>query len=393
MVKLYDAVKAVTPDAPFARLSRVIAFSKDKLGVWLIPVTHGESSYAPRPFYCLRATLEQAMGANKVMVTEWAVPALWLMSDRVIAENAPKRADGRCPALEKRDADWAMIEKLVTQRPIAQILDHRMSYRWVLEIAKQMKVSIKRIYRSIHRYWAGGCNRNALLPLFTACGSRGEVRAQKVKLGRPNRAVKAGRKDLAGPLLTEKDIGNLQFGWEHFKVKGTSVNDAYLETMATFWRAGVKNHDGKQLPVLVSAYERPTRRQFELWGPRGEGNRPARLTQLGHNEWERDYRPLPGTARDGIGAVGDTASLDAVCGDTQLVSVASRLKPVGVLTRIQVQDADTGYIPGFYAGFDAPSGATALQAIANAADSKVDFCARYGINITDDEWLCFAYLK
>ena len=170
MVKLYDAVKAVTPDAPFARLSRVIAFSKDKLGVWLIPVTHGESSYAPRPFYCLRATLEQAMGANKVMVTEWAVPALWLMSDRVIEENAPKRADGRCPALEKRDADWAMIEKLVTQRPIAQILDHRMSYRWVLEIAKQMKVSIKRIYRSIHRYWAGGCNRNALLPLVTIAG-------------------------------------------------------------------------------------------------------------------------------------------------------------------------------------------------------------------------------
>lgn len=395
MLSLNTVLQATSKDnAPFAGMVRVIAQSRDTLYVWLIVVADAVwNSYPAGPFRRLRSEVEGWLTDRRAVVYEWPVPGMWLMTDDDIKKNLPKRSDGRYPALEKRDADWSLIENLVRKHTTSSILEDRRCASWVKSMVLAKRVAPKRVYSALHRFWASGCHENCLLAMFSQRGGAGLVRHQKRKLGRQNARVRRGEKEFAGYLLTPTDIDNLQFGWDNYKVRGMSVNEAYLETMAVYWRQGVKRVDNVPQPVLLEAWKRPSRRQFEYWGPKGEGNQSASRIELAPNEFERDHRPLPGTSRDGIVAFGDTASLDAVCGDVQLVSVASRLKPVGTVTRIPVRDSDTGYIAGFYAGFDAPSAATALLAIANAADSKINFCARYGITITDEEWPPYAFHK
>lgn len=396
MVKLYDVLAPTARAvAPFRGLLRVTAFSTDGLGVWLIPVEKGAwFDYTKKSFYRRRSDVEAWIIDLRAVVTPFSVPAMWLMTDGVMRETLKQASAGvRCPAQEKRDADYELIRDLVEHHSTAEILDRGLVYRWARRRSQECRVSMRRLYRSLNRYWAGACNKNALLPGYIQRAASKAKRKVRKKLGRCNAAVRAGQKHLAGFVINEDAIRKLQFGWEHFKVRGTSVTDACLETAAVFWRADIRKVDGKRMPVLLPAHKRPTEEQFRYWGPKGDGNKAAWKTQLGVNEWEREHRPLPGTVRDGVVASGQVATLDAVSGDVQLVSIVSRLKPVGLLTRITVLDSDLGYIPGFYAGFDAPSGATALQAIANAAGSKVEFCARYDITITDDLWLPMAFKK
>lgn len=396
MLKLYDVLSATADSvAPFTGRVRVVAFSGDGVGVWLAPLPDAAGcDYAKMPVYRTKEEVGSWLANLQAVVQAVVTPAMWLMSDKLIRETLKQTGQGRpCAALVKRDFDWDLIKELVEAHSTAEILDRRLFFRWARRRARAKRVSLRRLYRILNQYWAGGCNMNALIPGYTQRAANKKPRKMTSKLGRPNAAVRAGQPELAGFIINEEAIKKLQFGWKHYKTRGTSTRDAFLETAAVFWREDVQKVSGKLMPVLLPAHARPSEDQFRYWGPRGEGNKEAWVTQLGSNEWERNHRPLPGSVRDGVVASGQVATLDAVSGDVQLVSIVSRLKPVGLLTRITVLDSDLGYVAGFYAGFDAPSGATALQAIANAADDKVAFCARYDIEITPEQWYAMAFKR
>ena len=53
-----------------------------------------------------------------------------------------------------------------------------------------------------------------------------------------------------------------------------------------------------------------------------------------------------------------------------------------------VVDVFSRMIVGIYVGFEGPSRVGAMMALANAASDKVEFCARFGIEIGEDYWPC-----
>ncbi|MFO1302999.1 MAG: hypothetical protein U1F54_04660 [Burkholderiales bacterium] len=391
--KLYEVLRpSECPDKPFADLLRLIAKSRDGQGLWLSPMSvKTRSGYARAPIYRTCAEVEGWIARGWASASPLVTPGHWLMTDVQIRgrELAPDEPETN-PRLIKRNADWALIREFVDQHGTADILEERLLTPWIRVQAQRCRVSKRRLYCAIHRYWASGCNRNALLPEFAQCGAPNQPKPQNRKLGRRNAAVKAGYDELAGFVMSDGAKSDLQIGWRNF-LSGRSVHEAYLETMAAFFRTATQIKGGIEQPLLMPAHQRPTEVQFRYWGPKGEDNQPAWRTYLGVNEWEKEHRPLPGSATDGIVAVGQCASIDATSGDVHLVSVASRLKVVGPLTRITVLDGAVGYITGMYCGFDAPSASTALQAIAHAAADKVAYCARYGIDITADEWIACAH--
>lgn len=391
--KLYEVLRpSECADKPFSDLLRLIAISRDGKGLWLSPMSvKTRSGYARGPAYYERAEVEDWLARGWATASPFVPPGHWLMTDVQIRgrELAPGEPETNS-RLIKRNADLALLHEFIDRHSIADILDGRLLTPWIRRQAKLSRVSKRRLYCAIHRYWAGGCNRNALLPEFAQCGAPNKPKRQDRKLGRRNAAVKAGHHELAGFVLTDGAKTHLQIGWDSF-LSGRSVHEAYEETMAAFYRTGSEIRNGVEHANLLPAQHRPSEHQFRYWGPKGEDNQAAWRTYLGVNEWEKEHRPLPGSASDGIVAVGQCASLDATSGDVHLVSVASRLKVVGPLTRITVQDSAIGYIPGMYCGFDAPSGSTALQAIANAASDKVAYCARYGIQISSEDWIPLAH--
>lgn len=392
-LNLYDVLRpSECADKPFCNLLRFIAHSGDGVGLWFSPMrVETRSGYARGPVYHTRAEVDAWMAKGWATASPFVPPGHWLMTDAQIRGHELAEGERETnPRLLKRNADRALLQSLIDQHNIADILDGRLLTPWIRRQAKLCRVSKRRLYCAIHRYWASGCNRNSLLPEFAQCGAPNQPKKQERKLGRRNAAVKAGFSDLAGFVMADGAKSDLQIGWRNF-LSGRSVHEAYLETMAAFFRTGTEIKSGVELPILLPAHQRPSECQFRYWGPKGEDNQPAWRTYLGVNEWEKEHRPLPGSASDGIVAVGQCASLDSTSGDVHLVSVASRLKVVGPLTRITLLDGALGYIPGMYWGFDAPSGATALQAIANAASDKVAFCARYGIEISADDWIPLAY--
>lgn len=391
--RLYEVLRpSECSEKPFENLLRLIAISRDGKGLWFSPVSvTRRSGYTRGPVYLLRDQVEGWIAKGWATASPLTPPGHWLMTDDQIRGRplAPGEAEFN-PRILKRNADLVHIGELLERYSISDLLDGRLLASWIRRQAKLRGVSKRRLYCAIHRYWAGGCNRNALLPEFAECGGPNKPKQQNRKLGRRNRAVKVGYDELAGFVMTDEAKSDLQLGWHNF-LRGRSVHEAYEETMATFFRTGTEIKQGVEQAILRPAYLRPTEYQFRYWGPKAEDNQSAWRTHLGANEWEKEHRPLPGSASDGIVAVGQTASLDATSGDVHLVSVASRLRVVGPLTRITVQDSAIGYIPGMYCGFDAPSADTALQAIAHAASDKVDYCNRYGIEISSEDWIPLAF--
>lgn len=321
-------------------------------------------------------------------------PKSWLMSDDQIKERYGKRRDdGQCVRLVRRDRDWRVIEGLVKNYTLHELLERGLYRSAIYQRALEIGCKPKSVALALHRYWAGSSNKNALLPRFDKCGGGGKTRKQEKKLGRPNVFVRQDMVDRAGYCLSDNDCSQLAFGWENFVRPGVTVQSAYLRTMEVFYRRADESPRAGVVPILKEPHNRPTIRQFRYWGSRGDSERSAVRLQMSQGDFERGHRALHGTARDGIDCVGQLAYCDATTNDVHLLSAISRTRVVGTAHRIVIVDTVTGLIAGLHCGFDAPSAQTALSAVANAALDKVDFCARFGIDITSDKWPAIVFLR
>ena len=108
------------------------------------------------------------------------------------------------------------------------------------------------------------------------------------------------------------------------------------------------------------------------------------ISRNGLTNYQRNERPLYGSAmqyRDWIGCY----QVDETPADIFLVSSWDRSKVIGRPNVYLAVDTASGLIAGIYVGLDAGEDAMAA-CIANAAEDKVSFCARFGIEIEPADW-------
>lgn len=383
------------PEAPFSGTYRIVLVNRQTDSVWLIaiaPPGAKRQSYQCRPKRHSLGKIEELVRLSQVEVGEGELPAQWLLSDAQIQSRYQRKNSAtKSSQLSLRDSRWGVIAPILGEYTTFELLEGG-RYHWALvRRAKELGVPVKNVAFPLHLYWAGACSMNALLPRYYNSGAKGKLRVQRQKIGAPNVAVRNGYAGVAGYIVTDDDRKNLRFGWENYLRPGKTVQSAYKTTMEAFYRAGEREKDGWRVPILKPAHKRPTLRQFRYWGEGGRASHSASMLQLSNGEFEKRYRALPGTARDGLQAVAQLAYCDATSTDVHLVSAVSRARPVGIAHRILIVDGYTGLWAGLYCGFDPPSARTALMAVANAALDKVDFCARFDIAITPDMWPAIAF--
>jgi len=170
-----------------------------------------------------------------------------------------------------------------------------------------------------------------------------------------------------------------------------TVKRAYALTLAEFYSASMKKtSQGLEIALLPEDMV-PTIHQFRRHGPGADPAMSVSRINLGQHRYARNHRPLHGTARDGLMAACQLAYIDSTPEDQNLVSQADPTVLMPQSYNTKVIEGYTGYIAGFYSSFERPSTLTALAALGNAEQDKVEFCRRYGVEITSDEWLPLAF--
>lgn len=232
------------------------------------------------------------------------------------------------------------------------------------------------IYRLVRRYWQRGQIKNALLPDFKNSGAPGKRRNfTKNKAGRP-RVYGIG----SGEPVTENIRKLFRIICDKYLMndKGYSIRYAYNKFSKAY----------KIQNPLAEEHDFPTLRQFQYFYIT-EYTKAAQLTaKTPQGDYNKDVRPLHGTATEQALGPGSRYEIDATIADIYLVDDNDSDKVIGRPTVYMVIDVFSRMVAGFYIGFDNPSYPVAMKALISSFSSKVETCARYGINISDEQWPC-----
>lgn len=357
-----------------------------------IPGRKGKSSThvgGPRQFALTE--LEDAMARDAVVATRYEAPGHWSMTDEEYLDGAPteKERERRKVRLKARDTSWDLIGPIVGNLPVREIACNPARLRSkILKQAQEHDVNPTTVYRSLHVYLASGGVQSSLIPNTHLRGAPGREKTQTTtKLGRKSRLEKAGRGGETRFVLTPEVKQRIANGYL-LHGKNRTIEDAYLLTCGVFW--ATLRPDGT--PLLFPPNERPTRTEFKYWG-RKLNSIEGRKKRIGSDAWSS--KVTAGSTQDQVCAVGQMAMLDSTSTDVYLVSMMSRLKKLPPMHRTIVKEMRSTAVIGFYVGWEDPSPATALQAILSSAESKVEICARFGIEIKEEDWpslLCKHYI-
>lgn len=401
-------VVGASPDAPLIGLHRILEVIGKLDRVILIPIPSPRNdtnakqpNYYAKGFYSKKLSdLLLWLETGAIKKTTLTLPSHWFLSDEGLRELSPPTNSSKVPASDRhrspleirRNFKLMLIEPIInkatktstgTKPPDLTCLDGL-----VRERALEAGVSITRVFDALHRYYAFGCIRNALLPNNTGrSGAPGKARRAKngVKLGRKNAAVKAGNLQLGGLALSDKDIENIQEGYLAVR-PGVKPREAYYSMCATYYSSGYVKKHGYWTAELFEAHLRPTEGEFAYHGPAGKDTHAAARRMMGEGHWAKNFRPLAGTARDGIVTIGQVASLDASPIDVNQVACGNPLQPIGVGRGLFVRDAWLGLYMGWHVGIDSLGTEDAKLAILRAATDKSPMLARYNLELPPEDF-------
>ena len=240
----------------------------------------------------------------------------------------------------------AQVARLKMIQPLLDctdcISDKSLRYQMAAEVAQQHKTTTRRILRLYYRYLATG----------------------RLTQKRTRQASKSNQ-------MIERAIRRYYFG-----AKRLSLRSAY-EMML------LEDYVGPDGEIDSDA---PTWSQFRhYYYGHGFHRDPQKIiARDGLTKYQRDYRPAWGSSA-GWRAQPGSYQMDATQADIYLVSRQDRSIVVGRPYIYLAVDTATHLIAGVYIGFDCDETAV-MACIAQAASDKVEYCTRYGIEITPEQW-------
>lgn len=289
----------------------------------------------------------------------------------------------------KRDADWELIAGVVNQIPA--VFDRMSRARMVADAAQLHDTTTITIRKHLRRYFHGGSHRDALIPAYANVGNPGKSRPGRndgPKVGRP---AKYG--DEIGVNITPEIKHCFMLAADkHTKNYKLNLLNAYHWCMRTFYSVETdKIRAGRKVRLPVAEFEKaglPRYEQFLYHVNLNRSQRRAVRSRLGERKWALTKRPLINDLTGEAWGPASRYQIDATVLDLYAVSRLDRNRIIGRPTLYVVIDVFSRMIVGFAISFDPPSWQAAMTALANAFSDKVEFCAKYGVTITKDEWPC-----
>ncbi len=279
--------------------------------------------------------------------------------------------EGGSSAQIKRDHNYELI------RPIVQLEEYyhpRQRAKAIDVVMTNHKTTKQTLYRLIRQYWQRGQIVNALLPDYKNSGAKGKKRTPgEKKLGRP-RKYKPGtgvnvdafieklfRISIQKYLLTDKGYS---FPYAHRRFKDmyeTYFPDVPEEEIPSNWQ--MKHFYQREYTQVEKIKSRSSR-----------------------GAYNKDIRPLTGTANMHALGPGSRFEIDATIADIYVVSDVNRSWIVGRPVVYIVIDVFSRLIVGCYIGFENPSYVSAMQALQVAMTDKVELCRNFDLEIESQDW-------
>ena len=271
----------------------------------------------------------------------------------------------------KRDQNFGYILPLVSD---PQCFDPRARSNRIAEICASANISKPTIYKLLRRYWQRGQIPNALLPDYKKSGAKGQKRAaHSSKLGRPRKYTPG-----VGAIVdkTIERLFRIAIERHIITTKEKSFPYAYrrfVDLYQTYFPD-------------ISQSERPSLEQMRYFFKREYGKQNTLKKRINAIVYNKDIAPLTSTVNANTLGPASRVEIDATIADIYLVSDKDPYKIVGRPTVYIIKETFSRLIVGYYIGFQHPSYAVAIQALAMAMLDKVELCKRYGFEITSEEW-------
>lgn len=267
-------------------------------------------------------------------------------------------------ARTRAEANYALIENLVAEPGLLGNAHERSAL--VNAAANGDEVVKRKIYRLLNIYWLKGQVPGAMIPEY---GNRTK---------KPEYTRKPGRRfsdGSTGALVNEEIRGMFAVACRQYLLAGrkNSIADAYRMFLVGYRDACPE----APAPTLAqfSYYYRTNFTQAQ--------KSKGRSTSIA---WNKDKRPLLGTAKETTLGIGDVYEIDSTQVDQSLVSEFDRSLVVGRPTLWSVTDRASGMIVGIHVSMDPPSLQGAFDALYNAVMPKKAYCAEFGVDIEEEEW-------
>ena len=228
----------------------------------------------------------------------------------------------------------------------------------------------RQIKRLLNIWWRKGQAKGVLIPQF---GKKTGRHSCKTKPGRKSKISTNG-----GTIITEE----IRERFDYFcrknvlKVNGDSLKTAYRLFLNEFLNKYPEVEE-KDAP----SYHQFTYFYYSEYNIRQRNE--ARNTKI---HFDKDMRALKGSSQDIVIGAGSIYTIDSTPADITLVAEDDHSKIVGRPTLYIVRDVFTTMIVGLTVSFDPAMYKTAADALYIAMISKVEYCRKFGLDITEDMW-------
>ncbi|CAM3068727.1 DDE-type integrase/transposase/recombinase [Paenibacillus sediminis] len=322
-----------------------------------------------------REIVEHEIQEGNIQITEYFIPRIQLPDEKLKPKD-----------IEIRNKVWGYIEPIISGENTKDIFNKRLRGIIINDISDRLNISRTSIRINLRKFWQRGMTENALLPDYPNSGARGEKRSGLgKKLGRPNQEGKMDP-DLVGVNVTE-EMKRDKFRpaiqrWYNKRDKKT-LYGVYELMLGAYFKAGIDAVEGI---ILKPEHERPTFRQFYYWYRTERDIKKEYKGRNGQRKVNLKYREIDGTFDGQSFGPGSLYQIDATIGNLYLVNRKNRNFLIGRPVIYFVVDVFSRLIAGLYVGLEGPSWIGAALALENAASDKVEYCKRFNIDITPEEW-------
>ena len=353
------SVNNVFSDRQTGLCYRILWIAPDSSSLYTIPTT-GNSGMP---------SMVHAADLSARFADGWCEPA----GDPFAPPDNPSDED-----IARRDKTWALLRDMLLDEPA--IYERKKRASLMKAASERTGMDRHNMYRLLRLYWQRGKTPDAFLANRKNQGGRGRKR--------PCAAPGARRAENAdyGKKLEPADYAYFE----------DAIRKYYLTkkqpTMSSTYERLIEDHysttDGDGKTHMLPPGQVPSLRQLRYWYHSNHTVKEEIQKREGNNAFELTGRGVTGRADTGLMGPGSQFQVDATIGDIYLVSQFDRRDIIGRPVIYFVMDTFSRIVTGMYVGLEGPSWAGMMEALYNSSTDKVDYCHKYGIEISESEWPC-----
>jgi len=290
--------------------------------------------------------------------------------------------------ITKRNDDWEFIQRYWIEYK-NDILNKSKRPKALKSICDQSNKGMIKVKRLFSRFWQRGMNRNALLPDYDKSGGRGkEKNLSMLKTGKPRKADYYG--------IVSEGINITEDVKKHFEIamskyyrnnKRANLTETYTLMLRDFYSDSYKEN-GEIKHRVWDRSRIPTYQQFYYWFKKNEDVKKDIIFRESEKEFNLKKRELLSNSLQETDGPGTRFQVDATIADVYLVSSLNKHRVIGRPVVYAIIDVFSRIVAGIYVGLEGPSWIGAMMALDNMICDKVEYCEKYGIEISEEQWPC-----